>query len=206
MKKKSKTKTKSVKDAKSRKPFPLIIIGATVLILAVGFYVISRIVLDDRDPDAQRALSERADRREMDRDGDATQREATARFRDDASLSFIAPDGTPRARISVEIAEDEVSRTQGLMGRQQMAEQQGMLFIFPDEQYRSFWMVNTPLSLDIMYVNKEKEIVTIQRNTVPFSEESIPSTAPATYVIEVNAGFADRHGISEGDRVQWLRR
>ncbi|MBR9977316.1 MAG: DUF192 domain-containing protein [Bacteroidetes bacterium] len=203
---KTKPAAKAVKHPKSKKPLPLIIIGGTVLILAVAFYIISRVVLDQRDPEARRALSEMAERRDGGRDDDGVQREAKGQFRDDASLSFFASDGTPRVRISVEIAENEVSRTQGLMGRQQMAELQGMLFIFPNEQYRSFWMVNTPLSLDIMYVNKEKEIVTIQRNTVPFSEESIPSTRPATYVIEVNAGFADRHGITEGDKVQWLRR
>ena len=70
----------------------------------------------------------------------------------------------------------------------------------------SFWMANTPLPLDIIYVNAAREVVTIQRNTVPYSEESVPSTRPATYVVEVNAGYADRHGIAEGDRVQWSRK
>ena len=81
-----------------------------------------------------------------------------------------------------------------------------MLFIFPNEEYRSFWMANTPLSLDIIFVNSAREIVTIQRDAVPFSEESVPSTKPATYVVEVNAGYADRHGLAEGDRVQWSRK
>jgi uncharacterized membrane protein (UPF0127 family) len=66
-------------------------------------------------------------------------------------------------------------------------------------------MANTPLSLDIIFVNKAGSIVTVQRNTVPYSEESIPSTAPATYVVEVNAGFCDRHGVREGQLVRWVR-
>lgn len=126
-------------------------------------------------------------------------------FRNDANLTFSDAAGRPITSISVEIADTEEARTQGLMGRTRMGEKQGMLFIFPNDEYRSFWMANTPLPLDIIYVDSERNIVTVRRNTVPFSEESIPSTAPARYVVEVNAGFCNRHGILEGASVSWAR-
>jgi uncharacterized membrane protein (UPF0127 family) len=189
-----------------KKMSPLVIIGGSVVLLAIVFFVISRGMLENRDPAIAGAHRESAESNEGSPQPGADGTTADVRFRDDATLTFLAGDGSARAAVRIEIAEDEASRTQGLMGRRQMGEDQGMLFIFPDEEYRSFWMANTPLPLDIIYVNRDREIVTIQRNTVPYSEESIPSTRPATYVIEVNAGFADRHGITEGEKVQWLKK
>jgi uncharacterized protein len=197
-------KSKQKSSRGMRRPSPVIIIGGSVVLLAVAFFFISRVIIDNRDPEASRVLAERSGKAGTSEGDDASA--AAHAMRDDAVLSFLAPDGAARTTVRIEIAEDEVSRTQGLMGRQHMAEDQGMLFIFPDEQYRSFWMANTPLALDIIYLNSAREIVTIQRNTVPFSEESVPSTRPATYVVEVNAGFADRHGLAEGDKVLWLRK
>lgn len=180
---------------KRRFPSPLIIIAGTILVLAVGFYLISGYVIDNRDPEAVRTLSERAEQNTA----------PQIQFRNDAVLTFRDEGGQELVSVNVEIAETEEARTQGLMGRDRMAENEGMLFIFPDQQYRSFWMANTPLSLDILFVNEAGTIVTIHRSTVPYSEESIPSTAPARYVIEVNAGFCDRHGIVEGLNVNWVR-
>lgn len=199
-------KTNSTNPTRSsRRISPLLIIGGSVLVLAVAFYFVSRVMIDNRDPEATRALAEAAEERDAAGEQGATQGNATV-FREDAVLSFLGPNGAKRAELRIEIAEDDVARTQGLMGRQVMAEDQGMLFIFPNEEFRSFWMANTPLSLDIIFVNSAREIVTIQRDAVPFSEESVPSTKPATYVVEVNAGYADRHGLAEGDRVQWNRK
>ncbi|MBN1449041.1 MAG: DUF192 domain-containing protein [Bacteroidetes bacterium] len=192
----SKSKNPPEQTKKSRLPSPLLIIGGTILVLAVIFLFLSDAILDNRDPAVTRSLSERT--KQNDTEGDI--------FRQDAVLTFLGDDGKPLMTIDVEIAESEQARTQGLMGRDRMAEQQGMLFIFPDETFRSFWMANTPLPLDIIFANDAGTIVTIQRNTVPYSEESIPSTAPARYVIEVNAGFCDRHGIHEGLTAQWNRK
>jgi uncharacterized membrane protein (UPF0127 family) len=77
----------------------------------------------------------------------------------------------------------------------------GMLFIFEDEDYRAFWMKNTHLSLDIIYVNGQQHIVSIASHAVPFSEESLPSAAPAKYVVEVNAGFCEQFSIKPGDSI-----
>lgn len=78
-------------------------------------------------------------------------------------------------------------------------------FIFTNEEPQSFWMQHTPLSLDMIFVNKENEIVKIHKNTTPFSEQSYPSGRPAKYVVEVNAGYTDKFQIEEGDKIVWRR-
>jgi len=67
----------------------------------------------------------------------------------------------------------------------------------------SFWMKNTPRSLDIMYINSAYTIVSITRNTTPFSEEHLPSGKPAQFVLEVNGGFCERHRVFEGNQVEF---
>jgi uncharacterized membrane protein (UPF0127 family) len=91
------------------------------------------------------------------------------------------------------------------MYRDKLAENQGMLFIFEDDAPRAFWMKNTVLSLDMIFVNSRNEIVTIHKNTTPYSEQSYESTKPAKYVIEVNAGYTDGHKVSVGDHIAWSR-
>jgi uncharacterized membrane protein (UPF0127 family) len=76
-----------------------------------------------------------------------------------------------------------------------------MLFIFEDNQPRSFWMANTPLSLDIFFVNENFEIVRIHRNAKPYSRKNLTSDKPAKYVVETNAGFSISHDIQEGMRI-----
>ncbi len=187
---------KHTTPSRGRRPSPIIIIGGILLVLTVGFLLVSDYLIENRDPEVTRTIAEHK----------AEQYQApSTQFRSDARLSFTDAQGDTLAEVQVEVADNEQSRTQGLMGRKTMEEGQGMLFIFPREEFRSFWMVNTPLSLDIIFVNSAGSIVTIQRNTVPYSEESIPSTAPATYVVEVNAGFCDRHGVREGNLVRWTR-
>jgi len=105
--------------------------------------------------------------------------------------------------IDVELAQSEADRQLGLMYRDKMAENQGMLFVFEDETVRSFWMKNTVLSLDMIFVNTKNEIVTIHKSTTPYSEESYTSTKPAKYVVEVNAGFTDKYKLGVGDRISW---
>lgn len=126
-------------------------------------------------------------------------------FTMEGDLSFMSSDEIFITRIEIEIADDEESRMTGLMYRSKMEEDQGMLFIFPEERQQSFWMRNTVLPLDIIFVNSKREIVTIHNNTKPFDENSYPSTAPAIYVVEVNAGYCAKHGIKVGDKINWRR-
>jgi uncharacterized protein len=108
-------------------------------------------------------------------------------------------------KVDVEIAETDDARHLGLMYREGMSEDQGMFFIFPAEEYQSFYMKNTVLPLDIIFVNSKKRIVKIHKNTQPFSEKSLPSYEPALYVVEVNSGFTDKFRIKEGDPIDWRR-
>lgn len=124
-------------------------------------------------------------------------------FKKEGELTFQTSEGKYISQIDIEIADDMVQRTVGLMYRDDLKENQGMLFIFPREEYQSFWMKNTPLPLDILFVNKNREIVTIHKNTIPFEEQSYPSSAPSIYVVEVNAGYTDEYEIKEGDKITW---
>lgn len=126
-------------------------------------------------------------------------------FKKQGELTFKRPDGTDIVKIDIEVADDELKTAQGLMFRTSMGEKQGMLFIFPDEEERGFWMKNTRISLDLVYVNAAGEIVSIAKNAVPYSEETIPSGQPAKFVVEVVAGFTNKYGIEEGDFIAFDR-
>ncbi|MGB3017511.1 MAG: DUF192 domain-containing protein [Ignavibacteria bacterium] len=127
-------------------------------------------------------------------------------FVKEGELEFLKKDKKQVIRkIEVEVADNDREREIGLMYRKSMDDNKGMFFIFNKEEPQSFWMKNTIMPLDIMYVNLANEIVKIHKNTVPFSESSIPSGKPATYVVEVAAGFTDRHGIAEGDLISFRR-
>jgi uncharacterized membrane protein (UPF0127 family) len=104
--------------------------------------------------------------------------------------------------FTVEWALTPEARARGLMFREQMAPDHGMMFDFMVEAPQSFWMKNTPLSLDIIFIHRNGTVARIARNTVPFSERTIPSGAPVRYVLEVVAGTADRIGLVGGDRVR----
>lgn len=114
-----------------------------------------------------------------------------------------ADSGNHLVRIDVEVADNRRDIVQGLMYRQSMEDQQGMLFLMDNEEPQSFWMLNTLISLDIVYINGEKEIVSITPDTTPKSTDPIPSGAPAKYVLEVNAGFCQQHNVKVGDQIEW---
>lgn len=126
-------------------------------------------------------------------------------FMKQGELRFINAKDVFIAKIDIEIAQDDSKRTLGLMYRDKMSENQGMLFVFNDEDMRFFWMKNTILSLDIIFVNSNNEIVTIHKYTKPYSEESYSSDKPASYVVEVNAGFTDKYNLRVGDKIAWSR-
>ena len=120
-------------------------------------------------------------------------------FKKEGELTFLRN----QEKLTIEIADNEAETTQGLMYRRSMPDSCGMVFIFPDSQPRNFWMKNTYLPLDILFLDESKKIVTIQANRTPFSEEQIPSFENARFVLEVNAGYCKRKGIEKGDVVRW---
>lgn len=109
------------------------------------------------------------------------------------------------AQLDIEIADDAYQTETGLMYRKSMPVNQGMLFIFKDELVRSFYMKNTEFPLDIIYINSQKEIESIQENAQPFNQKSLPSNGPVQYVLEVNAGLSKQWSLKKGDRVEWTR-
>jgi uncharacterized membrane protein (UPF0127 family) len=129
-------------------------------------------------------------------------RPAEPQFVKEGGLQFFK-DGNITVAIDIEVANTAKEIEQGLMYRQKMDQNKGMLFIFPGMQPRAFWMKNTLMSLDIIYVDTEKTIVSIQKNAVPLSKQTLPSDGPAQYVIEVNAGFANTHGLVPGDKIDF---
>jgi len=104
-------------------------------------------------------------------------------------------------RFRVEVAGDPASQEKGLMFRRKLAPDAGMLFDFHTDVMTSFWMKNTILPLDIIFVRADGTISSIAANAVPYSEASIPSTEPVRAVLEINAGRARALGIEPGDRV-----
>jgi len=118
-------------------------------------------------------------------------------------LTFLNSQGNTVSTLRFIKADDPNERNQGLMDVNSMPEDAGMVFYFDTEEPQSFWMANTPLPLDIMYVNADSVIVSIYKSTVPFSKESLPSGAPAKFVIETNAGYSISNDITEGMRVRF---
>lgn len=127
-------------------------------------------------------------------------------FTKEGELSFISKQDNSTIRtIDLEIAEGLAETAQGLMYRYSMSDQQGMLFIMDNEEAQNFWMKETYISLDIIYVNSNFEIVRIHERAVPLSEQNIPSVKKAKYVVEVIGGFCDKFGIEEGDMIGFER-
>jgi uncharacterized membrane protein (UPF0127 family) len=119
-------------------------------------------------------------------------------------LEFIdSVNGNILKEIDIEVAVSQKEKERGLMFRKSMHEDQGMLFIFEKEGLRSMWMKNTYVSLDIVFVNGKREIITIYKNTVPLSTHPMSSHKDAVYVVEVVAGFCDTYKINIGDRIRF---
>jgi uncharacterized membrane protein (UPF0127 family) len=104
--------------------------------------------------------------------------------------------------IQVEIADDDAERQRGLMYRESLEEDHGMLFIYDRETTLAFWMKNTLIPLDIAYLDSDLRIVDIQQME-PQTTETHPSSAPAQYALEMNLGWFERNGVTVGDRIEF---
>jgi uncharacterized protein len=106
-------------------------------------------------------------------------------------------------RISVEIASTDAAREHGLMKRTHMAAGHGMLFVYADAQTRYFWMKDTLIPLDILFFDAQRRLINVFADTPPCKTDPCPtyaSTAPAQYVLELNAGAVKRLGIKPGEQ------
>ena len=105
--------------------------------------------------------------------------------------------------LDIEVADNEYETQTGLMYRSKLETNHAMLFVFPNEDYRSFYMKNTKIPLDIIYIAADSSIVSVQKNAKPFNEASLPSGTPAKYVLEINGGLYDEWQLEEGDKIDF---
>ena len=105
-------------------------------------------------------------------------------------------------RFEVEVADDSSERSEGLMYRTDLADNAGMLFMYQETRPVDFWMKNTLLSLDSVFVREDGTIARIAENTAPMSEDLIPSGEPVRAVLEVKAGTMRQLGVTVGDRLR----
>jgi uncharacterized protein len=131
-----------------------------------------------------------------------TVKQAEIAFKKEGELViFKSTSDSTKVNLDIEIADNEYETQTGLMYRNSMKSNQGMLFIFDDIRERFFYMKNTKIPLDLIYINENKKIVSFQKNAKPFDETSLPSKVPAKYVLEVNAGLIDSWSIAVGDEI-----
>lgn len=114
-------------------------------------------------------------------------------------LEVLTDKGPVRFRVA--IADDEEERQRGLMFRSVLPEDEGMLFNFFEPRPLAFWMKNTLIPLDIIFIGADGRIINIAENTTPYSLDPIPSSAPASAVLEIGGGLSDELGIEPGDKV-----
>jgi uncharacterized protein len=105
--------------------------------------------------------------------------------------------------FQVEVADTPAKRELGLQYRRDLAADRGMIFLFPTESHHSFWMKNTPIPLDIIFINRDRKIVGIVEQAVPFSTDSRSVPAASQFVLEINGGLAGRYGVKVGDSISF---
>lgn len=120
------------------------------------------------------------------------------------SIVVITKASGEELRVRAEVADTPELRAKGLMFRDVLPEGTGMLFVFPAEASGSFWMKNTPISLDLIFI-KQGEIVDIIENAVPYDETPLTPDSSYTMALEVPGGYAARHDLRVGDGVEWIK-
>ena len=128
----------------------------------------------------------------------------SAETREKKFVRIFLPDGFS---VTAELAVTDEERQLGLMFREKINPDQGMLFVFEQEDFHSFWMKNMRFSIDILWLDKDKRIVHVERNVPPCKELPCPSYAskyPAGYVLEIKAGSADEHKLKMFDRLEFV--
>lgn len=121
------------------------------------------------------------------------------REKEEVLVAFKKASGERTPTVRAELVQDERRRQLGLMYRKELGDRQGMLFVFPEETIRRFWMKNTYIPLDMIFVNRQKKVVSLLENVPPLTEDQRVSEAPATFVLEVPAGRIAAWGLATGD-------
>jgi uncharacterized membrane protein (UPF0127 family) len=114
---------------------------------------------------------------------------------------FVAPSQQVSETLSLRIASTPAQRAKGLMFEKSLEPNEGMLFIFPAAAPRTFWMKNTPLSLDMIFIGSDRKVIGVVDRTEPFSEQQYSVSGSSQYVVELNAGQAAALGIVSGSQI-----
>jgi hypothetical protein len=131
-----------------------------------------------------------------------SKREVDIKFTKEGNAQLLKIDAdSSYARFDIEFAKTAYETQTGLMHRSSMQNNQGMLFVFEEAAPRFFYMKNTRIPLDIIYLSEEQIIVSFHKEAQPFSKTSLPSIEAAKYVLEINAGLIESLGIEVGDRL-----
>jgi len=125
-------------------------------------------------------------------------------FTKEGELSIFKKDSI-LVNLDIEIAETDYETETGLMYRESMEEKQGMLFIQDEFKVQNFYMKNTQIPLDLIFIDENLKVVSFQENAKPFDESSLSSQVPAKYVLEVNAGLAEKWLLEVGDSISFTR-
>lgn len=115
----------------------------------------------------------------------------------------LSPKGKPSLNVSVEIARTEGERQRGLMYRQHLPMDRGMLFLFEEEEIQSFWMKNTVIPLDMIFIRQDMTVAGVVENAEPLSRDARSVDVPSRFVLEVNGGWAGNHGVTRGTPVKF---
>lgn len=118
-------------------------------------------------------------------------------------ITLCVTSGKTTRTFTVEMARTSQQQAKGMMFRPSVADDRGMLFPFAEPKMAGFWMRNTPLALDIIFIRSNGTIESIAENAVPYSEETVNSGEPVAAVLELRGGLTSELGIAAGDKVNW---
>ena len=133
-------------------------------------------------------------------------REQKVLFKNEGNLSILNDENKTLAEFKIEIADSPYERQTGLMYRDSLEEQHGMLFIFENSELRGFYMKNTLIPLDLIFIDENYEIVHIYSKATPYETTTISSQLPAKYVFEINGGLSEQIGIQKGMKIKYNKR
>lgn len=120
-------------------------------------------------------------------------------------IVLLEPLGSEAVRVRVEVVQTPEERQRGLMYRKQLDPDAGMLFVFERPQHNVFWMRNTFLPLDMIFITPSWSVLGVVENATPQTDSPREVPGESLYVLEVNAGFARQHGVTQGTKVQWIK-
>lgn len=179
------------KPVKQRKLFNIILAGLAILLLGFSFIYLMKIFFHTDPRIFIKTTFYKFHEPKFVKEGELT--------------FFSKKTGEKIVRIDIEVAETPMDRGIGLMYRRSMPDMAGMLFIYQHPHPLAFFMRNTYIPLDIIFVDENRQILTIQKVMKTLSDELIPSYNNTKYVVEVDAGFCEKYGVDTGDYVDFLR-